>query len=328
MHQTMNLICERFTIGQMISEPVRLTGGLMHETWRLQTTTGSYVLKRLNPDIMRRPEARNYFKMSEDVAVQASFHLAALPARRIKEQAVQTIDGSDYLLFDWINGKALSANQLRSAHARQIGVQLGRLHGLTVATTGFLKPDTSSTSIDWNGHLEEGKRQQAKWLQLFMEEQEHLQRIERLAQKAQKQLPVDWIVSHRDLDPKNVLWTPTGPVLIDWESAGLIHRAVDVFETACYWSKQENNTFDHVRFNAFLDGYATNQRLPDVDWKHVIDSSVQGKLDWLNFNLERSLGKSGIPEAERVLGTEQVVLTIKELRAHDRNLWIKWMSVR
>lgn len=101
-----------------------------------------------------------------------------------------------------------------------------------------------------------------------------------------------------------------------------------MFETACYWSKKENDTFDRNRFNAFLDGYVTNQRLPDVDWLHVIDSSVQGKLDWLNFNLYRSLGKSGIPEAERVLGTEQVVLTIKELRAHDRNLWIKWMSVR
>lgn len=328
MQQTMNLICERFLLGQMISEPVRLTGGLLHETWRLQTTTGSYVLKRLNPDIMQRTEARKNFKMSEDVAMQASFHLAALPARRINDQAVQTIDGSDYLLFDWIDGKTLSTNQLRPAHARQIGVQLGRLHGLTVATIGFSKPDTSSTSIDWNGYIEEGKRQQSEWLYILMEEQEQLQRLERLAQEAKLQLLADWIVSHRDLDPKNVLWTTNGPVLIDWESAGLIHCAVDLFETACYWSKQENNTFDRVRFNAFLDGYATNQRLPDVDWTHVIDSSVQGKLDWLNFNLERSLEKSWIPEAERVLGTEQVVLTIKELRAHDRNLWIKWMSVR
>ncbi|MFP7278891.1 phosphotransferase [Exiguobacterium indicum] len=153
----MNLICERFTIGQMISEPVRLTGGLMHETWRLQTTTGSYVLKRLNPDIMQRPEARKNFKMSEDVAMQASFHLAALPARRVNDQAVQTIDGSDYLLFDWIDGKTLSTDQFRSAHARQIGVQLGRLHGFSIATTGFIKPDTSSTSIDWNGHLRRRK---------------------------------------------------------------------------------------------------------------------------------------------------------------------------
>ncbi|SDC14446.1 hypothetical protein [Exiguobacterium indicum] len=57
MQQMMNLICERFLLGQMIDEPVKLTGGFLHETWRLQTTTGSYVLKRLNPDIMRRPEA-------------------------------------------------------------------------------------------------------------------------------------------------------------------------------------------------------------------------------------------------------------------------------
>ena len=328
MQQMMNLICERFSLGQTISEPVRLTGGLLHESWRLQTTTGSYVLKRLNPDIMRRPEARNNFKLSEDVAMQASLYLEALPARRVNDQAVQTIDGSDYLLFDWVDGKTLSTEQIRPIHARHIGVQLGRLHSLSMATTGFSKPNTSSVPIDWNGYLEEGKRRQSEWLYILMDEQEQLQRIERLAQEAQKQLPVDWIVSHRDLDPKNVLWTMNGPVLIDWESAGLIHRAVDAFETACYWSKRGDDAFDRDRFSAFLEGYQTEQTLPIVDWVYIIDISVQGKLDWLNFNLDRSLGKDGIPEAERVLGTEQVLLTIKELQVHDRNLWIKWMLAR
>lgn len=328
MQHAINLLCERFSLGQAISEPVRLTGGLLHETWRLQTTTGFYVLKRLNPEIMRRPEARNNFKMSEHVAMQASLYLAALPARRVNNQAVQTIDGSEYLLFDWVDGKTLSAEQIRPAHARQIGVQLGRLHGLSVETTGFSKPDTSSMPIDWNGYLEEGKRQQSEWLYILIEEQKRLQRLERLAKEAKLQLPADWIVSHRDLDPKNVLWTTNGPVLIDWESAGVIHRAVDLFETACYWSKRRDDAFDRDRFSTFLDGYQTEQSLPIVDWVYIIDISVQGKLDWLKFNLDRSLGKYGIPEAERTLGTEQVILTIKELQAHDRNLWIKWIMAR
>ncbi|UKS54698.1 phosphotransferase [Exiguobacterium acetylicum] len=328
MQLALDLICERFSVGQSISEPVRLTGGLLHETWQLRTTTESYVLKRLNPEIMRRPEARNNFKLSEDVAMQASLYLEALPARCVNDQAVQTIDGSDYLLFDWVDGKTLSTEQIRPIHARHIGVQLGRLHGLSMATTGFSKPDTSSVPIDWNGYIEEGKRQQSEWLYILMDEQEQLQRLERLAQEARLQLPTDWIVSHRDLDPKNVLWTMNGPVLIDWESAGLIHRAVDAFETACYWSKRGDDTLDSDRFSAFFDGYQTEQSLPIVDWIYVIDISVQGKLDWLKFNLDRSLGKDGIPEAERVLGTEQVLLTIKELQVHDRNLWIKWMLAR
>lgn len=328
MQHAINLMCERFSLGQTISEPVRLTGGLLHESWRLQTTTGFYVLKRLNPEIMRRSKARNNFKMSEDVAMQASLYLAALPARRVNDQAVQMIEGSDYLLLDWVDGKTLSADQIRPTHARQIGVQLGRLHGLSVATTGFSQPDTSSMPIDWNGYIEEGKRQQSDWLQLLVEEQEQLQRLERLALEAKLQLPEDWIVSHRDLDPKNVLWTTNGPVLIDWESAGLIHRAVDVFETACYWSKRKDDTFDRDRFNAVLASYTINQRLPDIDWLHVIDISVQGKLDWLKFNLDRSLGKRSVPEAERTLGTEQVLLTIKELQVHDPNLWIKGILAR
>ncbi|MCY1690939.1 phosphotransferase [Exiguobacterium sp. SL14] len=241
---------------------------------------------------------------------------------------MQTIDGSDYLLFDWVDGKTLSTEQIRPIHARHIGVQLGRLHGLSMATTGFSKPDTSSMPIDWKGYIEEGKRQQSEWLYLLIEEQEQLQRLERLVQEAKLQLPEDWIVSHRDLDPKNVLWTTNGPVLIDWESAGLIHRAVDLFETTCYWSKHGEDAFDRDRFSAFLDGYQTEQSLPIVDWIYVIDISVQGKLDWLKFNLDRSLGKDGITEAERVLGTEQVLLTIKELQVHDRNLWIKWIIAK
>ncbi|MCY1690938.1 hypothetical protein OVA29_09905 [Exiguobacterium sp. SL14] len=76
MQLALDLICERFSVGQPISEPVRLMGGLLHETWRLQTTTGFYVLKRLNPEIMQRPEARNNFKLSEDVATKASLYLA------------------------------------------------------------------------------------------------------------------------------------------------------------------------------------------------------------------------------------------------------------
>jgi len=328
MQHAINLMCERFSLGQAISEPIRLTGGLLHETWRLQTTTGLYVLKRLNPEIMRRTEARNNFKLSEDVAMQASLYLAALPARRVNDQAVQTIDGSDFLLFDWVDGETLSADQSRPTHVRQIGVQLGRLHGLSVETTGFSQPDTSSMPIDWNGYKEEGKRQQSEWLYILIEEQEQLQRLERLAQEAKLQLSADWIVSHRDLDPKNVLWTTNGPVLIDWESAGLIHRAVDLFETTCYWSKHGEDAFDRDRFSAFLDGYQTEQSLPIVDWVYVIDNSVQGKLDWLRFNLDRSLEKHGIPEAEQTLGTEQVIQTLAELKRHDRETWYEWIQER
>ena len=45
------------------------------------------------------------------------------------------------------------------------------------------------------------------------------------------------VISHRDLDPKNVMWNYNKPVLIDWESAGYINPMQDLIETAIYWSK-------------------------------------------------------------------------------------------
>jgi len=77
------------------------------------------------------------------------------------------------------------------------------------------------------------------------------------------------------------------------------------------------HTMQNVFFS-FLNGYATTNQVLDVDWHSVIDRSVHSKLDWLVFNLDRSLDKTNSSEAEQRLGTEQVIQTLAELRRHDR----------
>jgi hypothetical protein len=37
--------------------PISVTGGLLHRMYALQTTSGRYAIKALNPEIMYRPTA-------------------------------------------------------------------------------------------------------------------------------------------------------------------------------------------------------------------------------------------------------------------------------
>lgn len=60
------------------------------------------------------------------------------------------------------------------------------------------------------------------------------------------------VISHRDLDSKNVMWNQYNPVLIDWESAGYINPMQDLIETAIYWSKNEKGVIDKQRFLSLL----------------------------------------------------------------------------
>ena len=63
----MNLFAENSKIkdllGKIIGEITPVSGGLMHKMYKVQTDKGTYAVKCLNPEIMKRPEAfENYTK--------------------------------------------------------------------------------------------------------------------------------------------------------------------------------------------------------------------------------------------------------------------------
>lgn len=324
--EQMKKICLDFRIGMYQQDLSPLSGGLMHEMFRFSTDTGHFVVKRLNQQIMKRKTARANFIQSEDVASAAAKLLPALPALR-QDGPLYAVGESCCLLFPWIDGQTLKTQDLCPMHAEAIGNVLGTLHRAAIETTPSI-PSASSeyVPIDWNGFLQQGQMQNKRWARQLGELVQQLRAIEADVCRSMKTLGNDCVISHRDLDPKNVMWTTTGPVVIDWESAGPIHPMLDLFETACYWSSRVDGTYDAERFSSFLNGYATTNQVLDVDWHSVIDRSVHSKLDWLVFNLDRSLDKTDSSEAEQRLGTEQVIQTLAELRRHDREKWYDWLQ--
>jgi thiamine kinase-like enzyme len=150
------------------------------------------------------------------------------------------------------------------------------------------------------------------------------------ANASEKLLASDMVISHRDLDPKNVLWQQGNPLIIDWESAGYINPMQDLIETAFYWSEDENRNISKGKFIALITGYKKRNEALQADWKTVLLSGFLGKLGWLEYNLKRSLMIECSDKEEQQMGTTQVIETINAIIGYadiisEAEEWLKIM---
>ena len=129
------------------------------------------------------------------------------------------------------------------------------------------------------------------------------------------------MLSHRDMDSKNVLWTRTEtgdqPLVIDWEAAGRVHPLQERLETALCWSDDGRRT---CCFDAFMEGYGSLPRDASRLAEQAAAAVVLGRLDWLRYNLLRSLGGEGADEEARQLGCSEALQVLRSLPSLARTL--------
>lgn len=58
-------VIEILELGTILEEPKQITGGLTHRMFKIVTTKGKYIVKLLNPNIMKRPTAMTNFKNAD-----------------------------------------------------------------------------------------------------------------------------------------------------------------------------------------------------------------------------------------------------------------------
>ena len=63
------------------------------------------------------------------------------------------------------------------------------------------------------------------------------------------------VISHRDLDPKNVMWKEKNPYIIDWEAAGYVNPYQELVEVLNYWIVDAEGTYDYGMFQALIKAY-------------------------------------------------------------------------
>ena len=244
-------LCYEAQLGKAIGHPEPISGGLLHRMYAITTTEGKYAVKVLNPQIMNRVGAMENYIKSERISNLVTNNIPALPAKMINGEFVIELYNQFFLVFDWIEGTVLKRKEINPLHCRKMGAILGGIYqtdfsGLDLNDHGM----NEGKRIDWNFYLKEGHRKKDKWAELLNRTLDKLYDWDSRSNSAAKILSTTMVISHRDLEPKNVLWKENNPIIIDWESAGFINPMQDVIETALSWSEDEGEPL--IKTNFFL----------------------------------------------------------------------------
>ena len=311
-------LCELLNIGELLDEPVQLTGGLIHRMYAVETASGKYAIKALNPQVMLRPNAMTDIVNGERIATIAASYIPALPAKQLNCSFIHEIGGQYYLVYDWIDGQPLFNENITPLHCKSIGEILGNLHSIDFSHLDILRPATTIENITgWNEYLQTGQQTGAPWASDLLGIIDEIYEWNRRYLASMKYLESPLVIGHGDIDPKNVMWSDGSPVVIDWESAGFLNPSHEFIIYALYWSNQ-NGTIEKSKFEAFLNGYQSRSKLEIADWRIVMDAGLSPR--WLEYNIKRSLGIDCTDFAEQQLGTEQVYGTIDYLRRYEATI--------
>ena len=310
-------LCSYCQLGQMIGEPRAVSGGLMHRMYRVSTDKGVYAIKQLNPDIMKRPEALRNMVNSEKVSNALKHVVPLVAAKEMNGSHVIRMDGRFYEIFDWLEGCSVFALDITVHHCRQMGQLLGRIHAADVRVDGMERNDGTRSVFDWPMLFEKAQQCYPECFALLRECAADIMRWDEQTVCGLKENRYDQVISHCDLDPKNVMWQDGAAYIIDWEAAGYVNPCQELIEMLNYWISDAEGAYDREKFAALIDAYAENMDLSHINWDAVLACSFNGMLGWLEYNVKRALGLEGSDERDRQEGLKQTGQTIRELKAYE-----------
>jgi thiamine kinase-like enzyme len=275
--------------------------------WRLETDRGTYAIKQLADTDLSDAAAADHYNMTEAIAEAfAGRGVAAVFALRREASYLQLLENVGYLVYPWTDARALQLSRISEAHALKVAGVLARMHRADIDVPGLQEPE-------YDVHPE-GKIIELVELaggfgvqiaDTLKDELPSFLAIAEAQEAAVRILEQHVVVSHGDLDQKNVLWDDAGrPVLIDWESARKLNPTFECVLEALDWSGITAR-FDQRLFEKFISAYISEGGVIE---RHAIEASfhcILGEwLGWLMYNVGRSFD---LEDAEqRAIGAEQV----------------------
>ncbi len=309
------VLCESLGLGAPVAPLSRVYGGFHHRMWRLVTAAGAYAVKQLSPDAdLSGGTESNYFDLRETAAARfAGRGIPTVIALRGEHGYLQVIDDAGYLVYPWTDARALERDAISTEHVAAVAAVLARIHRSRISLPGLgpapmeSQPD-AKVEILVRAALECGLPY-ATALDCYLPE---LLAVASAHRAAQGRLAGERVLSHGDLDHKNVLWEESRrPLLIDWESARELNPTHELLLEALDWSGAASQ-FDPDRFRIMLQAYEdAGGRIDRQAANAVFDGILGDWLDWLLYNVGRAIDVQYA--GQRALAVEQIELALSTL---------------
>nr|WP_221377344.1 phosphotransferase [Actinoplanes polyasparticus] len=258
-------------LGTPVGPMVRVHGGFANRMFRLDTDRGSFAVKELSRSAYR----------AEDVF---RFERAAFAAGIPMPEPISA--GHDMLVHRWVEGEKIPEEPVSAAYAFEIGEILARLHALDVEWT--TAPGEDPVPYDWAELAERATATGQPWGGELAAQVETFLAIARFVDTCERPGPV--VLTHRDIQPWNLLARDGRPVVLDWELSGMLDLSGELGSTALSLAKGAG--LDDIRpaiFHSVLDGYVAGGGTlppPGPSWFVFM---VGGWLGFTRWNIVRCL---------------------------------------
>lgn len=228
-------------LGTPSGPPTRVHGGYANRMYRLDTEQGSFAVKELNLSDRRWPyRADDVFR----------FERAAFAAGVPMAEPISA--GTDTLVHRWVDGERVPEEPVPAAYAFEVGEVLARIHALDVGWPRV--PVEEPPARDWPELAERATVTGQPWAAELAGRVETFLAIAHFVGTCERPGPV--VLTHRDIQPWNLLSRQGRPVVLDWELSGRLEVSGELGSTALSLAKGPG--FDDIRpavFRAVLDGY-------------------------------------------------------------------------
>ena len=302
-------------LGNIIEEPTRVSGGLTHKMYKVVTDKSKYIVKLLNPNIMKRPTALGNFEKADNYEeLFRNNNISAVYSIKFNDKKLQLQDGQYFYVYEWYDGKSLKNNEIENANCEKIGKQLAEIHNITLKEDNWVE-DTKN--INWKYYIDLSKEKQSPIYDLIFDKLDLLNESMKKGNEVVNKLPNYIAICHNDLDSKNVLWINDEFKIIDLECLDYSNPYLELFTLALCWSGYESCSINFELFRTFMNSYFENSKLSrDINWE-VLYYANNGRLEWLEYNIKRALMLETDSEEEQQLGINEVKETIDHVMYYD-----------
>lgn len=295
-------------------EPV--SGGLMHRMYKVRTSSGTYAVKHLNPEIMGRKGVHANFERAEKIeCLLEKEEIPIVPALTVSGKKKQKAGAHYFYIFHWQNGHITDWNTISKEACHIAGNILGRIHAIDPRNISHKEPEFSK--INWQKYVCKADDEKNEIAPVLADNIHLLVCAEQELNTAKASLPDIMCISDEDMDPKNVMWDQGHPWVIDLECLDYGNPISHALQLALQWSGITTCNMDMEKMIAFFDGY-----LAEYDNGFRAYSDVFGLaytwVEWLEYNIQRALGACA-DQAERNLGIAEVRNTVNRIK-YIRNM--------
>jgi len=226
-------------------------------------------------------------------------HVSTLPAQ---------VGGTCVKVYDWVDGSG--ADPARPEILTWVGRTLALLHiaGAGASETPHPWYERCPDASDWESLCRKIRGHGLPWSDRLEELADG--RAGELARFVTPAGRTGLVMSHLDVQPQNVLVTPAGPVLIDWDNAGPTTPARELASAVFAWSGRNRPNPDAARH--LVRAYVAAGGPGTIRTPHAFSMLLATSLNYVHVQAEAAADQTRTPD-ERAFADDQVRTSLTAL---------------